>query len=168
MPIYTIHTKKIKWTDMWMFSSSEMKWFPDAKRADPPLILLQESRQHPRLSPALLILCACMRLCSGQSPLSVSLLEILAHICICRHTAGTFSLLSFLCLSVLSFILFFLFTLFPSFSSFFSNLYSDSNEELFLVRIKSLLIWVENLEKAFYSICLFIYYCWSLRRKNQA
>lgn len=167
MPIYTIHTKKIKWTDMWMFSSSEMKWFPDAKRADPPLILLQESRQqHIWLTAPQTVSSIANLVCPHEA-----LFWTVSSLCLSSretHTAGTFSLLSFPCLSVLSFILFFLLTLFPSFYSFFSNLYSDSNKELFLVRIKSLLIWVENLEKAFYSICLFIYYCWSLRRKNQA
>ena len=140
--------------------SWEMKRFPDARKTDPILVLLQESWQRhiwvpasQPLCPALPTACAHTGLvrnmffsfssCLGGCPIPV-------HMHICTHTTETFSLLSQPSFPFSAFPFSFIFMLlslhsFPSPPSFPTCTVTTS--ELFLVCINSPLIWMEDLKK---------------------
>lgn len=158
---YTTHAQNIKWTYMWVLWAGDMKWFPGAKRVAPPLILLQESWQwhiwwpaSQPLSPALPTVCAHTGLLRDNLfPLSLPTQEpalILAHTCLRTQTAVIFSLLSQPSFPFSTFPFSFVFTLLPlpPFPSPLPSLTCTvTTNELFLVYINSLQIWVEDLEK---------------------
>lgn len=151
-----------------------MKWFPDAKRVGPPLILFQESWQghiwlpvYQTLSPALLLVCAHTRLVldrlhSHALPMHLSWsLFMCAYAC--THTQQRHFLLysSFSCYV---FPLFYFSSFFSSLSLFFSNLYSESTNESFPVHMKTFLSGCKAWgKKNLLNICVFIPKTWAWR-----
>ena len=135
------HTKRSSEHIRWVFMSWEMKWFPDARKTDPTLVLLQESWQWhiwlpacQPLSPELPTACAHTAHVRDMFFLSFSSYlggcPIPVHMRICTHITETFSLLSqpsfpFFAFPF-SFIFYSSFSSLFSFSSFFPNLYSDN------------------------------------------
>lgn len=152
-----------------MFTAQEMKWFPDAMKTDPALILLQESWQwhiclpaSQPLSPALPAVCAHTGLVRDMSFHSFS--SRLGGCpsrrrCTYVHTHLRYFLFSpnlpFLALPFRSLSFFTLLSLhsFPSPLSFPTCRVTTS--ELYLVCINSPLIRMEDLKKPFFSRGLF-------------